>query len=198
MSTKTPNLFSYASRFVSLTREEEKLFMQHLQVMTSSPKQVLTKVGDMEQHVYFIQKGLVRKFFYRDQEEVTVQISMEGDLVSSSVSFLSGVPSEFVIETLEPCTLAFFTKSSLETMYDFSTNFEKMGRLISLEWMLYKERWDIIRMVRSPRDRFIQLLAEKPGLLHRVPQKYIASMLNIKPETLSRYKKLMMDASENA
>ena len=192
-----PNLYAYISRFVTLTAAEEGLFMQHLQVMTCSSRQILTNVGDLEQHVYFIQKGAIRKFFYRDQEEVTIQLSLEGDLVSSSVSFLSGVPSDFVIETMEPSTLAFLTKSSLETLYAFSTNFEKMGRLILLDWMLYKERWDIIRMVKKPKERFQLLLEEKPGLFGRFTQKHIASLLNIEPETLSRYKKLLPETSGN-
>ena len=181
--------YSYISRFVTLTEEERKLFLQHLQIMTCSPKQVLTHAGDMEQHVYFIQKGLVRKYFIKGREEVTVQLSSEGDLVSSSVSFLSGVPSDFILETMEPSTLAFMTKSALESLFQASTNFEKMGRLITLEWMLYKERWDISRMIKSPKERFTLLCQEKPGLMNRVPQKYLASLLDIEPETFSRYKK---------
>ncbi|MBZ5856518.1 Crp/Fnr family transcriptional regulator [Flavihumibacter profundi] len=182
--------FSYISRFVTLSEAEKTLFGSHLQIMTCFPKQVLTSVGELEQHVYFVQKGIVRKYFCRDNFEVTVQLALEGDLISSNVSFLSGVLSDYVIETLEPATLAFITKSSLETLYSYSHNFEKMGRLILLEWMLDKERRDTSRMINTPKERYLALLKEKPQLLSRVPQKYLASLLNIEPETFSRYKKL--------
>ncbi|MCF1713391.1 Crp/Fnr family transcriptional regulator [Flavihumibacter sp. RY-1] len=183
------NVFAYINRFVELTDAERKVLRQQIQIMTCVPKQVLTNIGELEQHTYFIEKGLVRKYFYRGQEEITVQISKEGQLISSSVSFLSGVPSDFVIETMEPCTLAFITKSGMETLYEYSVKFEKMGRLIILEWMLLKEKTDTFRMISSPKERFSQFIRENPDLLSRVPQKYLASLLDVKPETFSRFKK---------
>ena len=183
------NVYAYINRFVALSEAERKILRQHIQIMTCLPRQVLTNIGELEQHTYFIEKGLVRKFFYRGQEEITVQLSKEGELISSSVSFLSGVPSDFVIETMEPCTLAFITKSGMETLFESGVNFEKMGRLIILEWMLVKERTDTFRMISSPKERFVQFIREHPDLLQRVPQKYLASLLDIKPETFSRFKK---------
>ena len=183
------NVFAYFNRFVELTDAERKVLRQHIQILTCMPRQVLTNIGELEQHTYFIEKGLVRKYFYRGQEEITVQLSKEGQIISSSVSFLSGVPSDFVIETMEPCTLAFITKSGMESLYEYSVNFEKMGRLIILEWMLVKEKTDTFRMISSPKERFVQFIKENPDLLARVPQKYLASLLDIKPETFSRFKK---------
>ena len=183
------NVFAYINRFVELTDTERKVLRQHIQILTCMPRQVLTNIGELEQHTYFIEKGLVRKYFYRGQEEITVQLSKEGQIISSSVSFLSGVPSDFVIETMEPCTLAFITKSGMESLYEYSVNFEKMGRLIILEWMLVKEKTDTFRMISSPKERFVQFIKENPDLLARVPQKYLASLLDIKPETFSRFKK---------
>jgi hypothetical protein len=183
------NVFAYINRFVELTDAERKVLRQHIQILTCMPRQVLTNIGELEQHTYFIEKGLVRKYFYRGQEEITVQLSKEGQIISSSVSFLSGVPSDFVIETMEPCTLAFITKSGMESLYEYSVNFEKMGRLIILEWMLVKEKTDTFRMISSPKERFVQFIKENPDLLARVPQKYLASLLDIKPETFSRFKK---------
>lgn len=160
--------------------------------MTCAPKQVLTRVGEVEQHVYFVMSGLVRKYFYRNADEVTMQLSTEGDLITSSVSFLSGVPSDYVVETMEACTLGFLTRSSLESLFAYSTNFEKLGRLIIMKWLLYKEQQDISKLTQSPKERFLSLMEERPGLISRVPQKYLASLLNIEPETFSRYKKLFV------
>ncbi|KYP12938.1 Crp/Fnr family transcriptional regulator [Flavihumibacter sp. CACIAM 22H1] len=196
MSRTGSNVFNYIGRFVDLTDAEQKLLEQHIQIMTCAPRQVLTGIGELEQHTYFIEKGLVRKYFFRGQDEITVQLSKEGDIISSAVSFLSGVPSDFVIETMEACTLAFITKSSMDTLYDYSINFEKMGRLIILEWMLVKERNDTFRMISSPRERYLRFVQENPALLTRVPQKYLASLLDIKPETFSRFKKQLVEGGQ--
>lgn len=184
---------SYISRFVSLTNEEKQQFADHLQIMTCFPKQVLTRAGEVEQHVYFVQKGLLRKYFFRNNVDVTAQLALEGDLISANISFLTGLPSDHSIETLEPSVVAFITKSDLDSLYASSYNFEKMGRLILLEWMLEKERKDTSRMIESPKERYKALLTKSAQLISRVPQKYLASLLNIEPETFSRYKKLFQN-----
>jgi CRP-like cAMP-binding protein len=185
------DVFTYISKFVMLTDAEKSLLREHVQIMTCFPRQQLTRAGDLEQHIYFIRKGLLRKYFYKGKEEITTLIGMEGDLVCCTVSFLSGEPSEFILETMEASTLLFITKSSLETLFAYSDNFEKMGRLIWLEWLLYREKWDISKMIKTPRELFLLLMKDKPGLLNRIPQKYMASLLNIEPETFSRYKKTL-------
>ncbi|ULQ53683.1 Crp/Fnr family transcriptional regulator [Flavihumibacter fluvii] len=190
------DVFAYISKFVNLSEAEKALFKEHIQIMTTFPRQVLTRVGEMEQHIYFIKKGVLRKYFFKGNEEITSQLNYEGDMVCCSVSFLSGAPSEIILETMEASTLIFITKSSLETLFAYSNNFEKMGRLVWLDWLLYRERWGISRMIKTPKERFHLLLLEKPGLVNRVPQKYLASLLRIKPETFSRYKKILGN-SEN-
>jgi hypothetical protein len=63
-----------------------------------------------------------------------------------------------------------------------------MGRLILIDWLLKKESWEQSRIQFGPRERFLQFVEAHPHLMERVPQKYLASYLNIKPETFSRYK----------
>jgi hypothetical protein len=49
----------------------------------------------------------------------------------------------------------------------------------------------------TPRERFLNFIMKNPELLQRVPQKYLASYLNIKPETFSRFKHLLRSNSRN-
>src|SRR5690606_9183547 len=41
----------------------------------------------------------------------------------------------------------------------------------------------------SPKERYLNLLRERPGLIQRVPQTIIASYLGITPESLSRIRR---------
>ena len=45
-------------------------------------------------------------------------------------------------------------------------------------------------MVMGVRERFMHYMEHHPHMLQRVSQKYLASYLNIKPETFSRLKHL--------
>jgi hypothetical protein len=57
--------------------------------------------------------------------------------------------------------------------------------------MVQKDRWQMQMIKLSPRERFLFFTERHPDLLQRVPQKHIASFLNIQPETFSRFKHLL-------
>ena len=57
--------------------------------------------------------------------------------------------------------------------------------------MVIKDRWQMNMIKLTPRERFLDFVHKNPDLLQRVPQKYLASYLNIQPETFSRFKHLL-------
>jgi len=57
--------------------------------------------------------------------------------------------------------------------------------------MVLKDKWQTSLIMQSPRDRFLNFVENHQEVLQRVPQKYLASYLNIKPETFSRFKHLL-------
>jgi CRP-like cAMP-binding protein len=185
------SLFQYFDRFVDINPVEFSAIARYFQIRHFEKKVKLVSIGEEETYINFVQKGLVRKYFFRHKEEVITQIAKENDLICSSVSFLSGGPSNYIVETLEPSTVISLSRDNLEMIYSMNTKMERMGRLIVIDWLLQKEYWEYSRIQFGPRDRFLQFVRENPYLLHRVPQKYLASYLNIKPETFSRYKHLI-------
>jgi hypothetical protein len=68
---------------------------------------------------------------------------------------------------------------------------EHLARLIITYAMVIKDNWQIQLVKMTPRERFLNFVTKNPQLMQRVPQKYLASYLNIKPETFSRFKHLL-------
>jgi len=59
-----------------------------------------------------------------------------------------------------------------------------------MEKMLGESQKDLSDFINStPKERYLNLLKERPDLINRVPQYQLASYLGIKPETLSRIRK---------
>jgi hypothetical protein len=73
---------------------------------------------------------------------------------------------------------------------------QRLGRLVITATMVLKDKWLSQLVKLSPRERFISFVTKHPELMQRVPQKYLASYLNIKPETFSRFKHLVKDHSK--
>jgi CRP-like cAMP-binding protein len=184
-------LYEYIQRFAVITQQEFEQIAVLLEKKHFNKKEILLQKGEIEKHLYFIQKGLVRKFFYRKKYEMITQIAKEGDLVSSSVSFLSQKPSEYVVEALEQCTMYALSYDNLQKMYGWGSKMERLGRLVTLDWLLQKEIWEHDRIRQDPRERFKRFIGENSELIQRVSQKHLASYLNMKPETFSRYKHLV-------
>jgi CRP-like cAMP-binding protein len=185
-------LQQYISGYVQLTEAEFEALTAKIEIREFDKKQQLIGIGEIESYLNFVVKGLVRKYFFRGQEELVTQIAKERDLIISSVSFLDGTPSTYVVETIEPTTVLSITKENLENLYAGSHKMEHLGRLIITNLFLQKEEWDHERMRLNTRDRFVNFVKNNSDLLQRVPQKYLASYLNIKPETFSRLKHLLL------
>ena len=183
-------LRQYLSRYVPLSNEEFAFVAEKLVIRNFDKKQQLVNVGEIETHLHFIVKGLARKFFYKGKIEVITQLAREGEMISSSASFLSGMPSPYIVETIEPSTVFSISKRHLEKLYE-SPRMEKAGRLIITHLFLQKEEWEQESIRMDTRGRFLHFVQNNPDLLQRVPQKYLASYLNMKPETFSRLKHLV-------
>ena len=199
METVRPFL-NYLRKFIEISDDE---FMKHLypviKVRRFGKKEIVTQAGEIENYFNFIIRGLVRKYYKKNKdgyEEINTQISFEGHLILSQESFHSRQPSEYFIETIEPTILASISYDDLEKVYSQSHRIEHLGRIVVTYAMVIKDRWQMNMVKLTPRERFVDFVTKNPELLQRVPQKYLASYLNIKPETFSRFKHLLRNHSK--
>lgn len=184
-------LREYVSRYTVFTDEEFDMISQKVKIRRFEKKEKVIGIGEMENHLNFVVRGLARKYFIRGRDEIITQIAKESDLINSSFSFLNRTPSTYIVETIEPTVFFSITKDDLELLYQQNHKMEHLGRLIVTALFLQKEEWDHERMRLNTRERFVEFVRNNSDLLQRVPQKYLASYLNIKPETFSRLKHLL-------
>lgn len=189
--------FQFLHKFVQLEEEEfDQLIRPYIKVRAFKKKELLTRIGEVENYMNFITKGLVRKYYKRDNEEINTQISTEGHIIHSHESFHSRTPSEYFVETIEPSRVISITYDDLEKVYAGSHKMEHLGRLVTTFTMVIKDRWQMNMVKLVPRERFLDFVNKNPELVQRVPQKYLASYLNIQPETFSRFKHLLRAKKE--
>ncbi len=191
--------FTYLNKFVPISDEEfEQYFTPILKVRRYGKKEYLIKAGEVEDFFSFVIKGLVRKFYKKGHHEINTQISTEGQIIMSQQSFLGRQPSEYFIETIEPSVIVSIRYIHLEELYNKSKKMERLGRLVVTHMMAVSDSWQMQLIKMSPRERFLNFVMKNAELMQRVPQKYLASYLNIKPETFSRFKHLLRNHSKNS
>jgi CRP-like cAMP-binding protein len=197
METLAPFL-NYLRKFVNVTDDEfTRCLLPIIKIRRVGKKEFVTKAGEVENHFNFIVKGLVRKYYKKNSHEINTQISMEGHIILSQESFHSRTPSEYYIETIEPTVFISIKYDDLEHLYSASKKMEHLGRLVITHTMMIKDRWQMQMVKMTPRERFLNFVMKNPDLMQRVPQKFLASYLNIKPETFSRFKHLLKSHSRH-
>ncbi|HEY4154770.1 MAG TPA: Crp/Fnr family transcriptional regulator [Puia sp.] len=185
------NVSAYVSKYVILNGEELALLAGMFEMRNFNKRQLLVAEGEVEQYLNFVIKGLARKFFHRRKEEMVTQFARENELICSYGSFLSGKPSNYAVEAIEPTAVLSITKKNLDRLYESSPKMERLGRLVITEQFLSWEGFDYDRLRLSSSERFVNFIRSNADLLQRIPQKYLASYLNMKPETFSRLKHLV-------
>ncbi len=190
-------IHQYFNGFLVLSTEEFEALLPYFEIREFAKKAQIVKAGEVDRYFNIILKGLVRKYTIVGKKDVTLQLSIEGQMIHSEISFNRQTPSDTIVEAIEPTVFLSMNYDNLQTVYETFPKIEKLGRLIITYMFIKKDFRDFSQLKKTTRERFIDYMQSHPDMLQRVPQKYIASYLNIKPETFSRLKHLMKQQGNN-
>lgn len=151
---------------------------------------LLLREGQVARHTYYLEKGSARIWFNHQGRDITLNFFFEGDGVSSIESFRSGQPSEYSIETIEPCVLYQVSKPDFDFLMQDSPAFKARVEAVTFDTLFMYQKLFLSRIKDSAEARYKELVATRPEIIQRIPQHYIASYLGITPESFSRIKKL--------
>ncbi len=149
-------------------------------------KTIQLREGKVCDRLYFIEKGLVRAFYFTAGQDTTDWFMQEGDLIISVYSFFLQKPSFENIELLEDCTLVSIHYQDLQRIYQEYPEFNFVGRILTERYYVRGEERAIALRRQTAQERYEALLQQNPQLFHRAPLKHIASFLGMAPETMSR------------
>lgn len=136
--------------------------------------------------MYYVERGMVRQYYYKNDKDVTEHFSFEGRIVMCIESLLRQVPSQLIIEALENTHLYAIPRMKLlqaiQTTPELGILYGKIleHALISSQHHADSQRFE------NAQERYERLLREKPEIVLRAPMIHVASFLQMTPETLSR------------
>jgi CRP/FNR family transcriptional regulator, anaerobic regulatory protein len=147
--------------------------------------EIILEQGKVSKDIYFIKTGLIRGFEWKKNQEVTTWLMKEGDIIFSPESFMEQVPSDESIVALEDCEVWGITYDQLESIYDEFPEFNRHGRIITGKYYIHNKKLNSFLTRYTAKEKYLILLQNEPDLIKRVPLKYLASYLDVTPETLS-------------
>jgi len=191
--------FQFKDKFPHLAQHWEAYINLHKRIEVPA-RTILLHEGDISKKSFVIEKGCLRVWFNNNGKDTTFQFFFEHEGLASLESFRKNIPGMFTIETIEPCILYVLEKKDYETiMATLSQDVVFMNEMVNVqvERQLHymKEFLSFIR--DTPQQRYLNLLQQKPQIVQRVPQHYIASYLGITTVHLSRIKSKVLKENKS-
>lgn len=182
-------LKKYCLSLVKFSQNELDIIDEYFSPVSVKKKKYLLEEGKICDFIAFITKGSIRHFHIKNGDEITCDISLENTFITEFNSFNKNVLSNISFQALEDTELLVVRKIKLFELYKRNVKFENLGRLIAEDVAIRNTKIAMSLASDKPEIRYKNLLTDKPEIFQRVPQKYIANILGITPESLSRIRK---------
>ena len=175
-----------ARRYSTMTHDELDILESVLVPMKFAKGDKILAEGDVCKHIYWVVKGLVRQYYFKNGKELTEYMATENTIFMSIESLFKEEPSKQMIHALEPTVIYALPKKELEAVAIRCVNIQMLYRKILEESLIISQRHADMLRFESALDRYRKLVKSNPQLVLRAPLVYIASYLQMTPETLSR------------
>lgn len=173
--------------FSHLNIEEEDPAWEKFEKLVFSRKKIFS-----DNKVYFVEEGLVRKFYTKEGSDIDQEISADfyfpGDVFvvgtnakdKMAEAVFQSIDKGFVWEIgLDEVKEMFAINPECRFVQNYYLN-KKLNAALKREMLLLKN---------TPQDMYEYLLKRKPHYIQHIPLKYLASYIGITPISLSRIRK---------
>ena len=175
-----------ARRYSTMTHDELVALESVLVPMKFSKGEMILREGEVCNHIYFIEQGLIRQFYYKNGKEVTEHLGEDHTIFMCIESLFKEEPTRLQVEALEPTIVYAMPKQELELVALHHVNIQMMYRKILEESLIISQiHADLVRF-ESAQSRYKKMCKLNPQVILRAPLVYIANYLQMTPETLSR------------
>ena len=153
--------------------------------------EVILKKGYVENFVSYVHKGMVGMFLEKEGEDICYGFAFEQNYISAYDSFLQQSPSQMTLIALENTILASVSYEKLQVILNSSIEGQVFGRQIAENLFLKAQQRIISFLTKSAEERYMEIENQRPEVIKKIKQKYIASYLGITPVSLSRIRNKM-------
>ena len=175
-----------ARRYSTMTHDELDVLESILVPIKYAKGETVLGEGEVCRNFLYIEKGLLRQFYYKHGKEVTEHIGEDHSIVMCIESLFKEEPTKLQIEALEPTLVYALPRVDLERVAMHNVNIQILYRKILEESLIISQiHADLVRF-ETAQDRYRKLCKLMPQVVLRAPLVYIASYLQMTPETLSR------------
>lgn len=181
------------AKYVTLTPEEQELFLSKIEIRKYKSKTVLLHAGEIATYTYFVNSGILRSFSINDNiMEHILHFACESWWIGDMYSYIAQKPSNLFIEVIEDAEVVLISKEKQNQLYLEIPKLERFFRILAENSLVAHQERLLDNLSLTAEERFEKLCKKYPSLIQRLPQKHIASYIGVTPEFFSKMKSRLL------
>lgn len=187
-------LIQHLQSFHHFNADEIALIKDCFEPVEYPKNTIIEEKGNVPAHLYYIVSGYLR-LFHTDEKgnEITTHINCPPGFFTSYFHFINQTKSDENVECITDCKLLRITKENLHRLTLESSAMKDFSISVFHQSITYNENRSKELSTLNAEQRYLQLLKNYPEIIQFVPVQYIASFLGMKPESLSRIRRKLIN-----
>lgn len=178
----------------NFSSDEVEMIKLYFEPVEFPKNTIIEKEGKIPQYLYYIASGYLRLFHFDEHgNEVTTHINCPPGFFTSYFNFINQTKSKENVECITDCELLQITKENLDKLTNECPSMKDFSISVFQESITYNENRSKELSTLNAEQRYLQLIKNYPEIIQNVPVQYIASFLGMKPESLSRIRRKLIN-----
>lgn len=182
-------LEKYIQSYFGVTSDDMFKISSLFKPVTLKKGDFFLKAGRLSERLGFIQSGIMREFVMVNDKEVTKWIATPGYFVVDLSSFVFQQTARWNIQALTDCEILVIDRKDYQNIGQLIPRWVELEKLFIAKCFAVLEDRILQHLSMTAEERYNALFHFNKELFKRVPLQYLASMLGVTPETLSRLRK---------
>ncbi|GGB18067.1 Crp/Fnr family transcriptional regulator [Puia dinghuensis] len=182
-------LEQYLRGYMGVSDEDMQALVSAFYPETLEKGDFFLRSGRVCEKLSFHREGLMRVFAVHGEKEVTQWISFRGNFITDLQGIVCDEPARFTMQALTRCELFTIDKKEYLGLHRHIARWPELERVLITRCFGFLETRIFSLLSMSGEERYSYLQGQNPELFDTVPLKYLASMIGMTPESLSRIRK---------
>ncbi|WFO16472.1 Crp/Fnr family transcriptional regulator [Cellulophaga baltica 4] len=178
---------------VSMDKKSLESVLSKFEKVEIKKNEYVLQSGKVCREMAFIATGYLRMYDIADGKEISFWIGSSGKFITSVSSFVFQTQNFWNIQAITDCTLYVISREKHMELCKTEPKWLEFDNLLLAHSFALLEKSMFSQLHTTAKERFENLMEEDPELFQHVPLHYIASMIGIAPESLSRLRKNLVN-----
>ena len=182
----------YINSYFGIPQDEMAGITSFFKLTNLKKGKYFLKAGQICNRLSFHRSGFIRVYKEKNGKEITQWVSSKGFFVTDLRGIHFNQPTDYNIQALSDSELYTIDRDDYIRLGEYIPHWHELEKVFLARCFTYLEDRIFNLLSMDAEERYLTLFGNNPELFNQVPLQYLASMMNMAPETLSRLRRKLV------